>query len=97
LRNLSAGSSPFIYPDPAKAPDASLAVFMAEVGSMELNVYNLAAEPVLVDLEQLGAGPQRVQFHIDKLPPGVYFYRCKFNYNSGKTEDSKLLKFRVRP
>jgi hypothetical protein len=68
---------------------------MAGSGTLELKVYNLGAELVLVAAERLNAGPQRVQFSIGKLPPGVYLYRCKFTFDSGKTENSRLQKFRV--
>jgi hypothetical protein len=91
------GNTIFIYPDPAKAPGATIAVAMKEDGLFKVTVYNLNGDTVLWLEERLPPGTGQVPIRLDKVPPGIYLYRGKISYDSGASEDTKLLKFRVIP
>ncbi|HVZ80699.1 MAG TPA: NHL repeat-containing protein [bacterium] len=85
----------FIYPSPIRGPQAKLAYFMAESGSMDLKIFNESGELAADVTDQKPAGPQTTPFRSSALAPGVYFYSVTLSYGSGKSERLKSGKFIV--
>lgn len=85
----------FIYPSPARGPDAKVTYVMAEPGLMELRIWNQAGELVSRVLERKPTGLHVTPFSLSSFVPGVYFYSVQLKYDSGRVESLKTKKFAV--
>ncbi len=85
----------FIYPSPVHGQTATVAYYMKESGTVNIRVWNIAAEFVAQLTDNKGPGPQTSPLSMGHYAAGVYLYKIQMQYADGTSEDYPLKQFVV--
>jgi sugar lactone lactonase YvrE len=83
----------FIYPSPVRGGQATVSYEMTSAGSVDLKIWNEAAERVAEVTDQKSTGVQVTPFSVAGFASGVYFYTLTLSYGSGDVEKLPPHKF----
>lgn len=93
--NPPAAGKAFAYPSPANGGAVNIVYSMAEAGTSEIRIWNENGDLVaLVEKKEL-AGPQKTQVSTKPFARGIYLFRVKLTYESGRVERISPEKFSV--
>lgn len=85
----------YLYPSPVRGNLAHLIVNFSEVGTARVTLYNGRADLVQVEALSGGPGALEIPINVARYAPGVYLYRVRMEYASGRKTETQLKKFAV--
>jgi hypothetical protein len=82
------------YPSPATGPTVWFSYSASSIGSTQIEIFNIMGEKVdTVNQSVVAVGDQKVQWNIEQMAPGVYFYLLKrYSRDTNQTTTTKVKK-----